>query len=237
MRGRSEQCIDAEELARFESQAACWWDPQGPFKPLHDINPIRLDYIKQRAPLARQPALDVGCGGGLLSESLAREGALVTGIDAGKTAIETAQLHLHESQLDIRYLHTDSQALAQDEAGKYSLVCCMELLEHVPQPQALVADCARLTAAGGDLFFSTINRSLPSWLLVILAAEYLLHLLPQGTHQYAKFIRPSELDSMAESQGLEVQSIHGLSYNPFAARGALRRSPRSNYILHARKQS
>ena len=223
--------VDEAEVNQFESQAAHWWDAEGPFKPLHGINPVRLNYIKQHVALKGQPTLDVGCGGGLLSEALAREGAQVTGIDAGKTAIETAQLHLHESGLKIRYQVSDSQSLARREAGQYNVVCCMELLEHVPDAKALIADCSQLTAAGGQLFFSTINRSLRSWLFAILGAEYVLRLLPQGTHQYSRLIRPSELAMAAESFGLEVRAMSGLFYNPLTAAAGTSRCVDINYIM------
>ena len=227
--------IDAAELDKFETSAAHWWDPEGEFKPLHIINPVRLDYVDTRAPLAGKTVLDVGCGGGLLSEAMARRGAKVTGIDMGANAIDVAKLHLHISQLEVDYRIANVQDVAAETPGEYDIVTCMELLEHVPSPAALISACAVLTKPGGDVFFSTINRNPASYALAIVAAEYILSLLPGGTHEYMKFIKPSELASAARASGLAVRDISGMRYNPLTERADLSKLPLVNYLMHCRK--
>lgn len=227
--------IDAAELDKFETSAAHWWDPEGEFKPLHIINPVRLDYVDTRAPLAGKTVLDVGCGGGLLSEAMARRGAKVTGIDMGANAIDVAKLHLHISQLEVDYRIANVQDVAAETPGEYDIVTCMELLEHVPSPAALISACAALTKPGGDVFFSTINRNPASYALAIVAAEYILSLLPGGTHEYMKFIKPSELASAARASGLAVRDISGMRYNPLTERADLSKLPLVNYLMHCRK--
>lgn len=229
--------IDPAELGKFEAAASRWWDAGGEFKPLHIINPLRLDYIDERAPLGGRRVLDAGCGGGLLSEAMAKRGAAVTGIDPGRTAIEVAQLHARESQLDITYLCTDTGQLADEQPGQYDTVTCMELLEHVPDPAALVRDCAQLAKPGGDVFFSTINRSPKAWLLAIVGAEYVLGLLPKGTHDYHKLLRPSELEEFARSAGLAVRDLSGMRYNPLTNTPSLVSDVGVNYLVHCRKET
>jgi len=225
--------IDPAELGKFEASASRWWDAGGEFKPLHIINPLRLDYIDERAPLSGRRVLDAGCGGGLLSEAMAKRGAAVTGIDPGRTAIEVAQLHARESQLDITYLCTDTGQLADEQPGQYDSVTCMELLEHVPDPAALVRACAQLAKPGGDVFFSTINRTPKAWLLAVVGAEYVLRLLPRGTHRYEKLIRPGELGRWCERAGITVRDITGLHYNPCSETFALGPGVDVNYIAYA----
>lgn len=227
--------VDYAEINKFESLASRWWDPGSEFKPLHDINPLRLDYIDERAPLAGRQVLDVGCGGGILSESMAARGAQVTGIDMGETPLGVARLHRHESGLDIDYQRITAEALAEQQAGAFDSVTCLEMLEHVPQPESVVAACARLVKPGGDVFFSTINRNPKSYLLAIIGAEYLLRMLPRGTHEYRKFIRPSELDRWARRAGLELRDISGMSYNPLTGEYRLGRDVDVNYLAWYQK--
>ena len=227
--------VDPVELEKFSALAHRWWDPNSEFKPLHDINPLRLDLIDEVASLAGKHVLDVGCGGGILSEAMAARGARVTGIDLGEKALKVAQLHRLESGLDVDYRLCDVEVLAKDEAGRFDVVTCMEMLEHVPDPAVTVRACAQAAKPGGWVFFSTLNRNPKSYLFAILGAEYVLKLLPRGTHDYARFIRPAELMRFAREAGLEPAGITGMSYNPFARTYALGRDASVNYILHARK--
>ena len=226
---------DPAELAKFEQLASQWWDPDGDFRSLHRMNPLRANYIDARTPVAELEVLDVGCGGGLLCEALAQRGAQVTGIDMGKKALGVARRHLQSvsSQLPIRYLQTDVAGLAAEEPGRYDVVCCMELLEHVPDPAAVVAACRTLSKPGGGLYFSTIDRTPLAWMGAILAAEYLLRLLPKGTHDYEKLIRPAELAAWARAAGLQVAELSGVRYNPLSGRFSLSQRVHINYILRA----
>ncbi|MCW8881105.1 MAG: bifunctional 2-polyprenyl-6-hydroxyphenol methylase/3-demethylubiquinol 3-O-methyltransferase UbiG [Sedimenticola sp.] len=206
--------VDHAEISKFEELAARWWDPHSEFKPLHEINPLRLGYINQIAGLQGKRVLDVGCGGGILSESMAREGADVTGIDMGEAPLQVARLHLLESGLDVHYQRIPVEQLADEQPGSFDVVTCMEMLEHVPDPSSVVEACARLAKPGGDLFFSTLNRNPKSYLFAIVGAEYLLRLLPKGTHDFSKFIKPSELDSWIRRADLQCNEMIGLTYNP-----------------------
>jgi 2-polyprenyl-6-hydroxyphenyl methylase/3-demethylubiquinone-9 3-methyltransferase len=206
--------IDPAEIAKFEEQAAHWWDPNSDFKPLHDINPLRLDYIEARAPLAGQIVLDVGCGGGLLAEGLAKRGASVVGIDMAEASLAVARLHLLESGLEVDYRRTTAEDLAAERPGEFDVVTCMELLEHVPDPLSVVASCGRLVRPGGRVFFSTINRKPKAYLFAVIGAEYVLRLLPKGTHSYGRFIRPSELAAWMRRARLELHELTGMNYNP-----------------------
>jgi 2-polyprenyl-6-hydroxyphenyl methylase/3-demethylubiquinone-9 3-methyltransferase len=227
---------DPRELAKFNALAARWWDPHGDFKPLHEINPLRLGYIQRLGGgLAGKRVLDVGCGGGILSEGMAREGAQVTAIDMAADALEVARLHLYESGLRIEYRHQPVEQLARQAAGHFDIVSCMEMLEHVPDPASVVHACAEAAKPGGEVFFSTLNRNPKSYLFAILGAEYLLRLLPKGTHDYARFIRPSELAGWCRAAGLEVLDLTGLHYNPLTRRYALGGDVAVNYLVHARK--
>ena len=219
--------VDPAELEKFSSLAHRWWDPAGEFRPLHDINPLRLEWIARHAELAGAAVLDVGCGGGILAEAMARRGARVTGIDLSEKALRVAQLHLHESKLDIRY----EKSSVEDYAGEFDLVTCMELLEHVPQPASMVAACARLVRPGGRVFFSTINRNPKSYLFAVVGAEYVLGLLPKGTHDYMRFIKPSELLRWSRAAGLRVEEMTGMSYNPITRRYRLGSDCDVNYLV------
>ena len=222
-----------DELDRFASLANRWWDPDGPQKPLHALNPARLGYVATRVPLRGASVLDVGCGGGLLSEALAREGAEVTAIDLSPELVDVARLHLLESDgLKVDYRLQAVEALADDIPGHFDAVTCMEMLEHVPDPASIVAACARLVKPGGHVFLSTLNRNPKSYLFAIVGAEYLLKLLPAGTHEYARFIKPSELSRHCRNARLDVQEIIGLSYNPLAKTYSLGRDTDVNYLVH-----
>ncbi len=227
--------VDPLELEKFSQLAHRWWDPHAEFKPLHDINPLRLDYIDGIAGLRGQRVLDVGCGGGILAEAMAARGARVTGIDLAEKPLKVAQLHLLESGREVEYRLVAPEALAREAAGNFDVVTCMELLEHVPDPALTVQACSDLVRPGGHVFFSTINRNLKSYLLAVIGAEYVLKLLPRGTHDYARFIRPSELATACRQAGLEVQGITGMTYNPSTRIYALGPDAAVNYILHAIK--
>ena len=225
--------IDPAEVAKFDAMAARWWDPEGDFKPLHQINPLRLDYIEQRAHLRGRTVVDVGCGGGILAESMAVRGAQVTGIDMAQAALSVARMHMIEVGVKVDYRQTSAEAYAQEAPGAADVVTCMELLEHVPDPSSLVAACARLVRPGGDVFFSTINRTPKAYLYAIVGAEYLLRMLPAGTHDYARFIRPSELAAWLRAAGLVLRDTHGMTYNPLSGQYALARDVSVNYLVHA----
>ena len=227
--------VDAAEVAKFSALADRWWDKDGEFRPLHDINPARVAYIAEHCPPAGKRALDIGCGGGILSEALSRLGSDVTGIDAGDAPLVVARLHSEQAQLPIRYLSITAEALAEQEAGRYGLVTCMETLEHVPDPTALVAACATLAMPGATLVFSTINRNPKAYALAVVGAEYLLGLLPRGTHDYRKFLKPSELAQAVRAAGLTVIDISGMRYNPFSRECTITRNTDVNYQLVARK--
>jgi 2-polyprenyl-6-hydroxyphenyl methylase/3-demethylubiquinone-9 3-methyltransferase len=227
--------VDPQELEKFSQLAHRWWDPNSEFKPLHDINPLRLDWIDQRAALAGKRVLDVGCGGGILSESMAVRGAEVTGIDLADKPLKVAQLHLLESGHKVAYRKIAVEALAREEAGQYDVVTCMEVLEHVPDPASQVRACAELLRPGGHAFFATINRNPKSFLFAIVGAEYVLRLLPRGTHEYEKLVRPSELAGFCRGAGLSVVDMVGMTYNPFTRVYALGRDTDVNYILHAQR--
>ena len=227
--------VDPLELEKFSQLAHRWWDPGAEFKPLHDINPLRLDFIDGIASLRGKYVLDVGCGGGILAEAMATRGATVTGIDLAEKPLKVAQLHLLESGLPVEYRLIASEALAREAPASFDVVTCMELVEHVPDPGAMVLACAELVKPGGRVFFSTINRNLKSYLLAVVGAEYVLKLLPRGTHDYAKFLKPSELAAMCRAAGLDVAGMTGLTYNPITKVYALGPDADVNYILHAQK--
>jgi 2-polyprenyl-6-hydroxyphenyl methylase/3-demethylubiquinone-9 3-methyltransferase len=226
---------DPLELEKFSQLAHRWWDPSSEFKPLHEINPLRLDYINRIAPLAGKTVLDVGCGGGILSESMAALGAQVTGIDLGDKALQVAKLHLLESGRQVNYRKIAVEDLAVEQPGHYDVVTCMELLEHVPDPSSIINACAQLVKPDGHVFFSTLNRNPKSYLFAVIGAEYLLHMLPRGTHDYAKFIKPSELAQFCRNAGLDVSDISGMSYHPIYKTYSLGRDADVNYLLACRR--
>ena len=228
----SQPNVDTAEIAKFDALASRWWDPAGDFRPLHEINPLRLDYIRQRVTLNGSKIVDIGCGGGILTESMARYGASVTGIDMAKGALAVARLHQAESGTNVEYQQTTAESLAQEHAGEFDVVTCLEMLEHVPSPSKVIAACKELVRPGGDVFFSTINRNPKSFLFVIIGAEYLLKLLPAGTHEYEKFIRPSELEAWSRHSGLGLQGSIGLHYNPLTREYSLGKNIDVNYIMH-----
>ncbi len=225
--------VDPAELAKFEKLASRWWDPESEFKPLHDINPLRLKFINDRVGLKDKRVLDVGCGGGLLAEAMAALGADVTGIDLGEAPLAVARLHLKESGLKVAYQRAGAEEFARERAGEFDAVTCLEMLEHVPDPASTVAACAQLVKPGGDVFFSTLNRTPKSFLFAIVGAEYVLKLLPRGTHEYLKFIRPSELERMCRQAGLGVRELTGMRYNPLTRRYSLGPGVDVNYLVHA----
>lgn len=227
--------VSAQEIARFDQLASRWWDPDGESRPLHDLNPVRAAYIAERASLRSARVADVGCGGGLLSEALACAGADVVGIDLGEKVIEVAKLHLHESNLVVDYRVQASAELAASEPAAFDVVCCMELIEHVPDPAALVADLAAMLKPGGRLFMSTLNRTPVAFGAAILGAEYVLRMLPRGTHHYAQFLKPSELGRLLRQCGLELEEVSGLGYNPLTRKAWQSRITAVNYLLSARK--
>ena len=227
--------VDAEEIAKFEKLAARWWDPTSEFKPLHDINPLRLAFIDQRVRLKGLQVLDVGCGGGILTESMAALGAQVTGIDMGDAPLAVARLHLKESGHAVEYKKISAEALAAEQAATFDVVTCLEVLEHVPDPASTVAACARLVKPGGQVFLSTINRNPKAWLMAIVGAEYVLRLLPRGTHDYVKFIKPSELDRICRNAHLHVREYTGMHYNPLTGRYSLGPGVDVNYLMHCER--
>ena len=229
------QNVDPAEVAKFDALADSWWDPQGQSKPLHEINPHRLQFIRERTNVEGANMIDVGCGGGILTESLALSGAKMTGIDMGQQALEIAQLHALEAGLKIDYQHTTAEAMAAEHAGEFDAVTCMEMLEHVPDPQAIIEACASLVKPGGDVYFSTLNRHPKAWLLAIVGAEYIANMLPKGTHDYARFIKPSELSKACRQAGLSVNAITGISYNPLSRQYSLTKDVDVNYLLHCRR--
>ncbi len=226
--------VDPAELEKFSELAHRWWDPESEFRPLHEINPLRLNYIDGIAALHGKSVLDVGCGGGILTEAMAARGARVTGIDLADKPLKVAQLHLLESKLDVVYRNIAVEALAQETPHSFDVVTCMEMLEHVPDPASAVRACAGLLKPGGHAFFATLNRNPKSYLFAIIGAEYVLNLLPRGTHDYARFIKPSELSATCRSAGLEISGITGMTYNPFSKIYALEADSSVNYILCAR---
>lgn len=229
--------VDYVEIKKFEELASRWWDPDSEFKPLHDINPLRLDYIDQRALLSGKTVLDVGCGGGILAESLAQRGARVMGIDMGEAPLEVAQLHKLESGVEVDYRRTTAEQLASEMPAYFDVVTCMEMLEHVPNPASVIAACAALVKPGGQVFFSTINRNPKAYLFAIIGAEYLLRLLPKGTHDFAKFIRPSELEPSIRQAGLQLRELTGMSYNPLTRNYSLERDLDVNYLAWCTRDS
>lgn len=226
--------VDHQEIAKFDELASRWWDPHGEFKPLHDINPLRLSYIDQRAGLKGKRVLDIGCGGGILAEAMARCSASVTGIDLAEAPLEVARLHQLELGIEVNYRHISAEELAEAEPAGFDVVTCMEMLEHIPDPASAIQACARLVKPDGHVFFSTINRTPKSYMFAIIGAEYLLQLLPKGTHDYRKFIRPSELESWAREAGLILHDLTGMHYNPLIQHYWLAPGVDVNYLAHCR---
>jgi 2-polyprenyl-6-hydroxyphenyl methylase/3-demethylubiquinone-9 3-methyltransferase len=227
--------VDPQEIAKFEALAARWWDRNSEFKPLHDINPLRANYIDEHSPVSGRRLADVGCGGGILAESMALRGATVTGIDMGEAPLQVARLHLLETGLDVNYERIPVERLAAERPHSFDLITCMEMLEHVPDPASVVRACAKLLKPGGRAFFSTINRNPKSYLFAIIGAEYVLGLLPKGTHDFARFIRPSELDAWLRTARLELEHLIGLVYNPLTRVYKLAPDVDVNYLLCCRK--
>lgn len=228
---------DPAEIARFDDIAQRWWDPRGEFRPLHVLNPVRLDYIDERAALRGKRVLDVGCGGGILSEAMARRGAQVTGIDLAPQTIEVAQLHALESQLAVRYVREAAETHAAHSPGAYDVVTCMEMLEHVPEPASVLRALHDLVRPGGDVFVSTLNRNLKAYLMAVVGAEYVLNLLPRGTHTYERFIKPSELSRWARDAQLNMADIAGLAYDPLQHTARRSSNVDVNYMMHLRRDS
>ncbi len=226
---------DPVELEKFSQLAHKWWDPHSEFKPLHEINPLRLNYINRHAALSGKTVLDVGCGGGILSESMSTMGAAVTGIDLSEKALQVAKLHLLESGKQVDYRHIAVEDLAEERPGHYDIISCMEMLEHVPNPGSVIESCARLLKPGGWVFFSTLNRNPKSYLFAVIGAEYILNLLPRGTHDYAKFIKPSELAQSCRNAGLNLVGLTGMSYNPVTKVYSLGTDTSVNYVIACRK--
>lgn len=222
---------DPAEIQKFSELAHRWWDPSSEFRPLHEINPLRLEWINQRIPLAGKNVIDVGCGGGILAESMAKKGATVTGIDLSEKALKVADLHSLESGVQVRYKMIAAEEMAEAEAGQFDVVTCMEMLEHVPDPASIIRACTKLVKPGGHVFFSTLNRNPKSYLFAIIGAEYVLQMLPKGTHDYAKFITPAELSQDIRNAGLELKMMKGLGYNPFTKMYSLNNNTSVNYMV------
>lgn len=228
--------VDPAEIAKFEALASRWWDTESEFKPLHDINPLRTNYVDDRVGLAGKTVLDVGCGGGILSEGMAQRGAQVTGIDMGEAPLNVAKLHALESGLNIQYRQVQVEQLAEEQPGSFDVVTCLEMLEHVPDPASVIKACAKLVKPGGQVFFSTINRNPKAYVLAIIGAEYLLRMLPAGTHDYSKFIKPSELTGWCRAADLKVKHMTGMTYNPLFKHYKLTdRDLDVNYLLYAER--
>ncbi len=227
--------MDPLEIQKFSELAHRWWDPTSEFRPLHEINPLRLEWINARVPLSGKNVIDIGCGGGILSESMARKGAKVTGIDLSKKALKVADLHSLESGVEVRYKLIAAEEMAAEEAGQYDVVTCMEMLEHVPDPAAIVRAAATLVKPGGQVFFSTINRNPKAYLFAVIGAEYVLRMLPRGTHEYGKFITPAELSNFARDACLVVDGLKGLSYNPLTKIYSLNQDTDVNYMVACTK--
>jgi len=227
--------FDPREIAKFEELASRWWDPDSEFKPLHEINPLRLEYIDRRSSIKDKKIVDVGCGGGILAESMALKGANVLGIDMGKAPLSVASLHKLESGAELDYQQITAEELADKDAGKYDVVTCMEMLEHVPDPSSVIAACSKLVKPGGHVFFSTINRNPKSYLFAIVGAEYVLQMLPKGTHDYSKFIKPSELENWARTADLHLRELTGMSYNLLSKKYSLGHDVDVNYLMHTQK--
>ena len=224
--------IDPAEIRKFEDLASRWWDKLGEFKPLHEMNPLRLNFINTGSPLDGQTVCDIGCGGGILSESMARCGATTTGIDMGKAPLSVARLHAMESELEIDYQQITAEEMAEQHAAGFDVITCMEMLEHVPDPASVIAACCHLVKPGGSVYFSTINRNPKAYAFAIVGAEYLMKMLPRGTHDYAKFIKPSELDQWARASGLKLMNLKGISYNPFTGLFSQSQDVDVNYMAH-----
>ena len=227
--------FDPQEIAKFEELASRWWDPDSEFKPLHEINPLRLEYIDRRSSLQGKKVVDVGCGGGILAESMALKGADVLGIDMGKAPLSVASLHKLETGAELDYEQITAEELAERDAGKYDVVTCMEMLEHVPDPASVIAACSKLVKADGHVFFSTINRNPKSYLFAIVGAEYIMKMLPKGTHDYKKLIKPSELEVWARSADLHLRELTGMSYNLLSKKYSLGHDVDVNYLMHTQK--
>ena len=225
---------DPAELAKFEALAQSWWDPKGPSKPLHDLNPLRLQYVQRLAELANKEVLDVGCGGGILAEAMARVGAKVLGIDLGQAVLDVAELHAMEAKVSVAYRAVAAEDLARERAGTFDVVTCMEMLEHVPDPGATLGALAQLVRPGGDVIVSTLNRNARAFAVAIIGAEYIARVLPRGTHEYRKFIRPSELARWGREVGLELKDLTGISYNPLTRAFSLSSDTSVNYLAHFR---
>ncbi len=232
----AKQNVDPAEIAKFEALASRWWDRSGEFKPLHDINPLRANWIDSQSPVAGRRLIDVGCGGGILAEAMAHRGATVTGIDRGEAPLSVARIHQLESGVDVDYRQSTAEDIAKEQPESFDVVCCLEMLEHVPDPAAVIKACADLAVPGGSLYFSTINRNPKAFLFAIVGAEHILKLLPAGTHEYTKFIRPSELAAWVREAGLVLENMTGMTYNPITRRYRLdERDVSVNYLLRATK--